>query len=97
MFWRGDDQFEFEACPCLTSRDKIFLTSALRKTLILPVNWLGTALRGALFAILSTESFICSHRRIAVFLKQTQPRLSISQQGQEKRNCSGRLTMKESN
>lgn len=58
VFGRGDDQCEFEACLCLTSSDKIFLASALRKTFILPVNWLGTALRGTPFDKLLTEIFI---------------------------------------
>lgn len=58
VFWRGDDQCEFEACLCHTPSDKIFLASALRKIRILPVNWLGSALQGAPFDILSAEIFI---------------------------------------
>lgn len=58
VFWRGGDQCEFEACFCLTSSDKIFLTSASGETLMLPVSWLGTALQGEPFDILSTEIFI---------------------------------------
>lgn len=58
VFWRGDDQCEFEICFCLAPSDKIFLTSALRKILILPVNWQGSALRGTPFDVLSAEDCI---------------------------------------
>lgn len=57
-FWRGDDQCVFETCLCLTPSDKIFLTSALRKMLILLVIWLWSALWGAPFDVLSAEVFI---------------------------------------
>lgn len=96
VFWRGDDQCEFEACLCHTPCDKIFLTSALRKILILP-ELVRVCLARSTFWYIISWNFHWFHRRIAVFLKQTQPRLIISQQGQENRNCSSRLTLKESN
>lgn len=61
LLWSRVDQCDFEACLHLTSGDKIFLTSVLKKkdiSIILSVNWLKTSLCGELFDMSSTEIVI---------------------------------------
>lgn len=79
--------FKWQNIPDISFRRDTYVTCELvrdclaRRTFWYIINW----------------NFHLFHRRIAVFLKQTQPRLIISQEGQENRNLSGRLTLKESN